>query len=311
MPEPAYLALHRSGELAARVEAAQRQLSGCHLCGWRCGIDRAAETGPCRTGTLARVATAYVHYGEEAPLVGQRGSGAIFFANCDLRCQFCQTWRWNVKGQGRDVTPGQLAHLMLDLQSKGVYNINLVTPTHVVPQILAALEIAIGEGLRLPLVWNSSGYDTPETLALLDGVVDIYLPDVKYADEPLARRLSGVRDYPRVNQAAVREMHRQVGHLKLDGDGIATRGLLVRHLVMPGQPENTRAMLRWLAENLGPDTYLSLMDQYRPAYRAANHPDLAAPMTPDEYRLARDYALSLGLTRLDQGHTLPLPASPD
>lgn len=304
MPEPGYLALHRSGQLAERVRAAQSQLVECRLCGWDCGIDRADDLGPCRTGTAARVATAYVHFGEEAPLVGQHGSGAIFFANCDLRCQFCHTWKWNVEGRGRDVTPGQLAFLMLDLQEKGAHNVNLVTPTHVLPQILSALQIAAFEGLRLPLVWNSGGYDTLDALALLDGVVDIYLPDMKYADEALARRWSGVRDYPGINRAALLEMQRQVGPLQLDADGAAIRGLLVRHLVMPGQPENTRAALRWLAEYLGPETYLSLMDQYRPAYRATGHPDLAAPMTPAEYMPARDYARSLGLRRLDAGLTL-------
>jgi putative pyruvate formate lyase activating enzyme len=309
--EPAYLDLHRTGALAVRVKTAQKHLRACRLCGWDCGIDRAQELGPCRTGTAARVATSYVHFGEEAPLTGQHGSGAIFFANCDLRCQFCQTWRWNIKGQGREVTPGQLATLMLDLQTKGANNINLVTPTHVVPQILAALRIAADEGLRLPLVWNSGGYDSPETLALLDGVVDIYLPDMKYADATLARRLSGVSDYPRVNQAAVLEMHRQVGHLTVNAQGIAERGLLVRHLVMPGHIQNTRATLRWLADNLGPKSYLSLMDQYRPAYRASTHPELAAPLTADEYAQAHAYALGLGLHRLDEGRTLAVESSAD
>lgn len=299
--EPAYLALHRRGELAARAEAAQEVLADCRLCGWGCGIDRRAEYGPCRIGTELRVATSYLHFGEEAPLVTGSGSGAIFFANCDLRCQFCQTYRWNVQGQGHLLDAHQLAGLMLDLQARGAANINLVTPTHVTPQILAALAVAVEGGLRLPLVWNSGGYDRPQALALLDGVVDIYLPDMKYSSETLARRLSGVRDYPAVNQAAVSEMYRQVGHLRLDGQGRACRGLLVRHLVMPDHADNTLGMLEWIAAELGPDTYLSLMDQYRPAYRAFTRADIDRPLTTAEYAEAREAAERLGLRRLDGG----------
>lgn len=307
--EPAYLALYRPGDLARRAEQAQAALHACRLCGWDCGIDRAAELGPCRTGTQALVATAYLHMGEERPISAGGGSGAIFFANCDLRCQFCQTFRWNIRGQGQALTARELANLMLDLQARGAANINLVTPTHNTPQILAALVLAAEDGLRLPLVWNSGGYDAPQALALLDGVVDIYLPDMKYSDADLARRLSGVRDYPRVNRAAVREMHRQVGDLQLTVDGIARRGVLVRHLVMPGHAENTAGVLRWLAENLGPNTYLSLMDQYRPAYRAFAREGINRPLRPDEYARARALALELGLTRLDDSLLLePLPS---
>lgn len=300
-PEPAYLALHRSGELTARAEQAQAALQHCRLCGWDCCIDRRTELGPCRTGTELRVATAYLHFGEEAPLVAGGGSGAIFFANCDLRCQFCQTFRWNVQGQGHPLDVRQLADVMLDLQDRGAANLNLVTPTHVTPQILAALTLAAEDGLHLPLVWNSGGYDRPQTLALLDGVVDIYLPDMKYSDAELARRLSGVRDYPAVNRAAVAEMLRQVGHLQLDAQGRAHRGLCVRHLVMPGYPANTVGVLEWIAITLGPETYLSLMDQYRPAYRAFNHKDIGRPLTGDEYAAAREAADRLGLHRLDGG----------
>ncbi|HEC23616.1 MAG TPA: radical SAM protein [Chloroflexi bacterium] len=299
MPDPAYLALYRSGELARRVERALAMLHECRLCGWECGVDRAEELGPCRTGMGALVATSYIHHGEERPLVAGGGSGAIFFAGCDLRCQFCQTARWNIQGQGQELSARQIARLMLDLQRKGAANINLVTPAHVAPQILAALLIAVEEGLRLPLVWNSGGYDSPETLALLDGIVDIYLPDMKYSDPSLARRLSGVREYPRVNRRAVLEMHRQVGDLVVDERGRARRGLLVRHLVMPGHDENTAGVLRWIAEHLGPNTYLSLMDQYRPAYRAFARPDIGRPITPQEYAQARELAESLGLRRLD------------
>jgi putative pyruvate formate lyase activating enzyme len=307
--EPAYLALYRSGELADRVEAARASLLDCRLCGWDCGIDRCTESGPCRTGMDAPVATSYVHFGEEAPLVADGGSGAIFFSNCDLRCQFCQTARWNIKGGGHPLSTAEIAQLMLGLQGRGVINVNLVTPTHVLPQILEALLIAVEGGLRLPLVWNSGGYDSLAALALLDGVVDIYLPDMKYSDAALARRMSGIHHYPATNRQAVFEMHRQVGHLILDQAGRALRGVLVRHLVMPGHAENTRGVLDWLAARLGPDTYLSLMDQYRPAYRAFARQDIARPITPGEYAAARDYALSLGLLRLDDGLTLDYPTA--
>lgn len=303
MPEPRYLLLNRS-ELQTRVEAARAALHDCRLCGWDCSIDRAHDLGPCRTGTEVRVATAYIHHGEERPLVLGGGSGAIFFANCDLRCQFCQTARWNIKGNGTLVSTRQLAAIMLDLQAKGAANINLVTPTHVAPQILEALHFAVADGLTLPLVWNSGGYDAPQLLAFLDGVVDVYLPDMKYGDAGLGLSFSGVHDYPVVNRRAVREMHRQVGDLNLDAEGRVRRGLLIRHLVMPGQIEDTRRILEWIAEELGTNTYLSLMDQYRPAFRASARPDIGRPLTDHEYMTARDIAIELGLTRLDNSLTL-------
>jgi len=302
--EPGYLALYRSGELANRVQTAESMLHACRLCGWDCGIDRDVEFGPCRTGMDALVATAYVHFGEEHPLIVGGGSGAIFFANCDLRCQFCQTSRWNIKGNGRPLNADQIARVMLELQDKGAANINLVTPSHVAPQILSALLIAVEQGFRLPLVWNSGGYDSLSLLALLDGIVDIYMPDMKYSDVMLGRSLSGVRNYPEINQAAVAEMHRQVGDLELDESGRAWRGLLIRHLVMPSHYKNTEGVLRWIAEHLRSNTYLSLMDQYRPAYRAFARADIGRPITHEEYAQARELALSLGLTRLDDSLTL-------
>ncbi|MBN1121310.1 MAG: radical SAM protein [Anaerolineae bacterium] len=297
-PEPAYLALHRSGELEARVEQAAATLRDCRLCGWNCGIDRLCEAGPCHTGMAASVATSYLHMGEERPLVIGGGSGAIFFSNCVLRCQYCQTYRWNIKGQGRELTVPQIADLMLDHQRSGASNINLVTPIHVLPMILAALNIAASDGLWLPLVWNSSGYEALSALKLLNGIVDIYLPDMKYADDELAHRLSGVEDYVTVNRQAVSEMYRQVGHLQTDPSSAAYRGLLIRHLVLPGCFENTSEVLRWIAASLGPFTSLSLMDQYRPAYRARANESLGAALSPAEYQRARDFALQLGLTRL-------------
>ncbi len=296
---PGYLRLLEAGTLSERVERARWALHDCRLCGWMCGIDRSQEVGPCRTGMRAAVATAYVHFGEEKPLVAGGGSGAVFFSNCDLRCQFCQTYRWNVRGHGQPLSTRQLADVMLDLQARGAANINLVTPTHVAAQALDAVYLAALDGLRLPLVWNSGGYDSPETLALLDGVVDIYMPDMKYSDADLGRRLSAVYDYPTVNREAVLLMHRQVGDLALDAAGRARRGLLVRHLVMPGHAANTAEVLRWIAANLGPGTYLSLMDQYRPAYRASARDGLDRPLAPAEYAGARRLAVDLGLTRLD------------
>lgn len=296
---PGYVKLHREGGLRQRAVEAEKVLSNCRLCGWDCGINRHVAVGPCRTGTEAMVATTYLHFGEERPLVTGGGSGAIFFAFCDLRCQFCQTSRWNIKGQGQAVSHRQLATIMLDLQAEGASNINLVTPTHVVPQVLKALALATDGGLQIPLVWNSGGYDAIQALRLLDGIVDIYLPDMKYSEERIGRSLSGVGDYPTTNRRAVAEMYRQVGHLKVDEAGRARRGLLVRHLVMPGMFDNTAGVLRWLAETLGPDTYLSLMDQYRPAYRAYARKHLDRTLQPDEYWRARDLAQSLGLNRLD------------
>lgn len=302
--EPAYLALHRSGELARRARAALETLHGCYLCGRLCGIDRAAEAAPCGVGLDFRVATAYLHLGEEPPLVAGGGSGAVFFSGCELRCQFCQTYRWNIRGRGWPADAQSLAGLMLDLQRRGAANINLVTPTHVLPQIMGALVMAAEEGLHLPLVWNSGGYDAPQALALLDGVVDIYLPDMKYADAALGYRLSRVRDYPQVNRAAVREMVRQAGHLVTGADGAAKRGLIIRHLVMPGCGENTAGVLRWIAENLGAGATLSLMGQYRPAYRAFGRADVGRALTTDEFDEAKRLAESLGIRYLDASATL-------
>jgi putative pyruvate formate lyase activating enzyme len=296
---PGYLKLHHDGVLEQRVADAQKALLDCRLCGWDCGINRHHALGPCRTGMGAVVASAYVHFGEELPLVVGGGSGAIFFSNCDMRCQFCQTARWNIHGQGQRMSAQLLAGLMLDLQHAGAANINLVTPTHVVPQIITAVSKAASEGLRIPLVWNSGGHDSVQALHLLDGIVDIYLPDMKYSEAKIGRSLSAVPDYPSVNRQAVTEMFRQVGHLLIDEAGRARHGLLVRHLVMPGMIDNTADVLRWLAETLGPRTYLSLMDQYRPAYRAFARHGINRSLQPQEYQKARALALSLGLERLD------------
>jgi len=300
MFEAAYVALLRSGEMRERVEAAYRRLEACDICPRRCGVNRrAGELGACRTGEEAVVASAGPHYGEERPLVGLGGSGTLFFSWCNLRCRYCQNYELSQEGQGTPVPPETLASLMLGLQERGCHNINFVSPSHVVPQILAAVWIAAQAGLHIPLVYNTGGYDRLETLALLDGVIDIYMPDMKYTDAEVARRYSQVEDYAVINQAAVREMHRQVGDLKLDERGIARRGLLVRHLVLPAGLAGTAEIVRFLAE-LSKDTYLNVMDQYRPCYQAHDLPPLERPITDDEYREAVRLAHEAGLGRLDR-----------
>jgi putative pyruvate formate lyase activating enzyme len=300
--EPAYLALLESGELARRAAAAWPHLERCDLCARYCRVNRLAtiEGAVCRTGERAVVASYGPHHGEEDPLRGSQGSGTIFFSWCNLRCVFCQNWDISQKGIGRETEPAGIADMMLALQGEGCHNINLVSPSHVVAQIVAAVHDAARRGLRLPIVYNTGGYDSPEALALLDGIVDIYMPDMKYGDSALARRYSKVRNYVEANQAAVREMHRQVGDLVLDERGIALRGLLVRHLVLPQGIAGTEKVLAFIASEISRDTYLNLMAQYRPCYRADEYPELDRPLTAAEYRAALDTAARLGLNRLDE-----------
>jgi putative pyruvate formate lyase activating enzyme len=246
------------------------------------------------------------HFGEEAPLVGKQGSGTIFFAYCNLQCLFCQNYTISHFGEGSTVDREELARMMLSLQVSGCHNINLVSPTHVVPYILEALEIAVGEGLHLPLVYNSGGYDSLETLGLLEGIVDIYMPDMKYADEKTAEQFSGVKNYPEVNRAVVREMHRQVGDLQIDEQGVAQRGLLVRHLVLPNGLAGTEGVVRFLAQEVSPNTYLNIMAQYHPCHKASEIPQLARPINREEFNEAVSLARQQGLTRLDKPH-VPMP----
>jgi putative pyruvate formate lyase activating enzyme len=298
--KPAYLDLLRSGELRRRVETAHEHLSACDFCGRECHVDRHETIGACKTGTLAKVSSFGPHLGEEDPLRGHRGSGTIFFAWCNLNCQFCQNYEISQRGEGREVEPEEIAQMMLSLQTRGCHNINLVSPTHVVAQILTALLIAAEAGLQLPLVWNTGGYDSLATLRLLDGIVDIYMPDMKYADEEIAYRYSKVSGYPTVNQAAVKEMHRQTGDLLLDEHGIAVRGLIVRHLVLPEELAGTSQIARFLAEDISRDTYINVMDQYRPCYKAFELPPLNRPITRAEYEQAMQQARTAGLHRFDR-----------
>lgn len=299
--KPAYLDLLENRELEKRVAAAYPHLSICDVCALKCPVDRrAGKYGACHTGERARVSSYGPHLGEEDPLRGWRGSGTIFFSRCNLRCQYCQNHDISQADAGDEVEPETIAAIMLELQSYGCHNINFVSPSHVVPQILAAVLIAAKAGLRLPLVYNTGGYDSLSMLALLDGVIDIYMPDMKYADPQIAHRYSKIPNYPQVNQAAVREMHRQVGDLQIDSRGIATRGLLVRHLILPDNLAGTEQIVRFLAEEISPNTYLNLMDQYRPAYRAHHYPELNRPIRADEYQAAVRAARRAGLYRLDE-----------
>jgi putative pyruvate formate lyase activating enzyme len=301
--EPAYLRLHRTGELAERARRAVERLRSCDLCPRNCRVDRtvSAKGAVCRTGRRAIVHAAFPHHGEERPIRGSGGSGTIFFSSCNLRCLFCQNWEISWQREGREVDASELAGLMLELQARGCHNVNLVSPSHVVAQVLEALDLAAGKGLRLPIVFNTGGYDAPRALALLDGVVDIYMPDMKYADDRIAHRLSGVRDYVRVNRAAVKEMHRQVGDLRVDARGVAVRGLLVRHLVLPGGASGTDAVMRFLARQVSRDTYVNVMDQYRPCFRADEVPEIARRPTGEEIAAAFEAARRHGIHRLDPG----------
>lgn len=298
--QPAYVSLHASGELEARAKAARAHEGACDLCARYCRIDRAQSLGACQTGLRARVASYGPHHGEEDPLRGWRGSGTIFFAWCNLRCQYCQNHSISQAPSGREVSSERLAVIMLELQQAGCHNINFVSPSHVVAEMLEALVIAAERGLRLPLVYNTGGYDSPEALALLDGVIDIYMPDMKYSDRLIARRLSKVGRYPEVNQQAVRMMHAQVGDLQLDDNGIAQRGLLVRHLVLPGGLGGTREILTFIAHEISRQTYVNIMGQYRPAHHADRYPTLDRRPTREEMRAAFEAARHAGLTRLDR-----------
>ncbi len=298
--EPVYLSLLHSGELEQRVRTAYDHLHACNFCGRECQTDRYEQPGKCNTGVQALVSSFGPHLGEEDPLRGHRGSGTIFFTWCNLNCQFCQNHDISQGGAGREIKAEELAKMMLSLQAQGCHNINFVSPTHVVAPILAALLIAAEAGLRLPLVWNTGGYDSLAALALLDGVVDIYMPDIKYADEEIAHKYSQVRDYPQINQAGVKEMHRQVGDLVTDDNGIAQRGLLVRHLVLPDGLAGTAQVARFLAEEISRDTYINVMDQYRPCYRAYDLPPLNRPITRAEYEQAVQQAKEAGLHRFDK-----------
>ncbi|MEW6220269.1 MAG: radical SAM protein [Thermodesulfobacteriota bacterium] len=270
-------------------------LASCRLCPRRCGVDRRRKRGFCGGGALAAVNLWQLHHGEEPVLSGGQGSGTIFFAGCSLRCVYCQNYRISQLGWGAERRPEELAAIMLELAAAGAHNVNLVTPSHFTPQVRAALQLARARGLTLPVVWNSSAYEEPATLSSLEGLVDIYLPDLRYAVVAAASRYSAAGDYPAVAQRAIREMHRQVGHLQLDDQGLARRGLLCRLLVLPGNVNRVDLALDWLADLLGPRTHVSLMAQYYPAHQAARFPEIDRPVTETEYHLVQRHLEALGL----------------
>jgi putative pyruvate formate lyase activating enzyme len=301
--EPAYLRSYRDGSLATKVEEALKMLEECTVCPRRCGVNRLKdEVGFCKTGRLSVVSSYFAHFGEEDCLRGWRGSGTIFFCQCNLKCVFCQNFDISHLGNGRAVSAQRLAGMMLELQEIGCHNINFVTPSHVVPQILEALLIAVERGLRLPLVYNTGGYDSVETIKLLDGIVDIYMPDFKFWTREKAKRYLRVEDYPDVAKVAIKEMHRQVGDLVFDENGIALRGLLVRHLVMPGCVEETRQIARFLAEEVSRHTFINIMAQYYPAglVNGRSYPEINRRITRREYEEAVKAASEAGLYRFDE-----------
>ena len=301
--QPAYIKSFEKGLLDEKIQSAQKLLSRCELCPRRCKIDRiSGETGICKTGKNARVSSYNPHFGEESPLVGRHGSGTVFFTHCNLMCLFCQNFDISHEGQGRDVSNEELAGMMLSLQDMGCHNINFVTPSHVVPQILAAVKIAVHNGLSIPLVYNTGGYDRIETLALLEGVFDIYMPDFKFWSPALAEQACNAADYPEVARLALQEMHRQVGDLVLDKSGIAQKGLLIRHLVLPKSLADTRDIMDFIARKISTNSYVNIMSQYRPCGRAAEVKGLGSYLTPDEYKQAVREAIEAGITRLDKPH---------
>lgn len=297
---PSYLKLLSDNQLSQRVDKAYEMLKKCSVCAWECQAERLeGKLGICQTGELAWVSSYGPHLGEERPIRGWRGSGTIFFSRCNMRCQYCQNSDISQAYSGKPMTPDEIAKTMLELQAYGCHNINLVSPSHVAPQILAAINIAAQNGLHIPLVYNTGGYDSLEMLMILDGVIDIYMPDMKYGSSQIARHYSKIRNYTQVNQVAVKEMHRQVGDLHINKDGLATRGLLIRHLVLPNSLAGTEEIVQFIAKEISLDTYLNIMDQYHPAYNAAAYLKLKRRITAEEYQFAIDLAQKAGLTRLD------------
>lgn len=296
---PSYLGLLHSGELSKRIRLGQEMLASCVSCGWACKVDRRSEPkGVCRTNGRARIHSYGPHLGEEYPLRGWMGSGTVFFSRCNLKCQYCQNSDISQADRGEEVEPKHIAEIMLELQAQGCHNINFVSPTHVVPQIIAAVAIAAQAGLRIPLVYNTGGYDSLDVLRLVDGIIDIYMPDMKYAHAPTALKYSKIPHYPDTNQAAVREMHRQVGDLVIDENGLAKRGLIIRHLVLPNDLAGTEEIVNFIAQEISTNTYFNLMDQYHPAYLSRQYPSLNKPNAASEYQRAVIYTQQAGLHRL-------------
>lgn len=294
--EPVYIETHKKGLLKEKIKTAREILSACTICPRECGVDRiSGQTGICRTGEQACVSSYNLHFGEEAPLVGTNGSGTIFFTHCNLLCNFCQNYDISHEGHGEEGSDNELAAMMLVLQKQGCHNINFVTPSHVVPQILSALEIAVSNGLSVPLVYNTSGYDKVETLKLLEDVIDMYMPDFKFWGPEVAENTCKAPDYPEVARKTFIEMHRQVGDLVIDEIGIARRGLLIRHLVLPGDLAGTRDIMRFIVQKISPASFVNIMSQYRPAGQASEIKELAEYLSIKDYKAALQMAKEEGI----------------
>ncbi|OGP96251.1 MAG: radical SAM protein [Deltaproteobacteria bacterium RBG_16_47_11] len=295
---PSYIRPFEKGELQQRIRVLKESLKECRLCPRECGVNRLnGEVGVCQAGLEPMVSSAFPHFGEEPPLVGYHGSGTIFLTHCNLRCIFCQNYDISHLGNGEQMTSSDMARVMVRLQEMGCHNINFVTPTHYAPQIVASLPDAIEKGLRLPIVYNCSGYESIEVIRLLEGVVDIYMPDVKYMDRKYSKKFSNAPDYPEVIQGVLKEMHRQVGDLTANSKGVAERGLLIRHLVMPNGVASSEAVLRFIAEEISVHSYVNIMDQYRPEYRAHECPEINRRITQKEYLEATQWAKRYQLYR--------------
>lgn len=300
MKYPSYLQLLETGEFERKEKEALLSLEKCSLCPRKCEVNRLKnEKGICRTGRYAWISSYGPHFGEESPLVGYGGSGTIFFTHCNLKCIFCQNYDISHLGAGHEVTPDELADIMLELQRMGCHNINFVSPSHVVAQVIEALRIAVWKGLTIPVVYNTGGYDSIKALKLMEGIVDIYMPDMKYSSNEVAYKYSGVMNYVEVNRNAVKEMHRQVGDLILNNIGIAIRGLLVRHLILPDGLAGTQEIMKFLSEEISQNTYVNIMNQYRPCYKAGEFPELSRRITHKEWLIAVNIARKYGLTRLN------------
>lgn len=303
--EPGYLKLHRSGELRRRGNQLWDGMKSCELCPRMCRVNKlAGQRGFCNANSELEISAYHPHYGEEKPLVGKGGSGTIFMTNCSLRCVFCINWEISQGGEGSPRSIDEFASMMLSLQKLGCPNINIVTPTHYSPHVILALDKAASKGLKIPLVYNTCGWERIEILKMLDGIVDIYLPDFKYSDNEMAAKYSsGADTYPEVTKKALLEMNRQVGIARPANNGLMYRGLMIRHLVMPNNVSGTREVIKWIAENLPKNTYLNLMSQYTPRYKASEYPEISRRITREEYSDAVDYAKSAGLTNLEiQGY---------
>jgi len=303
---PRYLSAYKDGSLKKKAEMLFSALSRCDICPRNCKVNRLEnKQGFCKTGKKAKVYSYFCHHGEEPGISGTNGSGTIFFTNCNLRCVYCQNYEFSQLDKGKETGDEELASFMLELQQEGCHNVNFVTPTHNIPQILMAVVLAVEKGLKIPLVYNSSGYDSVETLRLLEGIFDIYMPDARYFDSQTASRFSQAKDYPAINQAAIKEMRHQVGVVKFSPDEIIEKGLLIRHLVLPNKLSGTEEIMAFIARELGTDTHISLMSQYFPCHKAKDYPELTRRLTLEEYQEAMNimhsYGLYNGWTQDEQG----------